>query len=1095
MPTFSPEQRLAIAIGVPALALLFLLWYRRRQRDEDDDDDEPEPTVASVFETKIEVKIPQYLVGTVIGRGGANIKQIQKDSGAYLRFKDDEEENEVIEFDDTKPVIDREKTRTIIIKGEREKVRQAEFLIKKIINEQPKVSTEEYYIPQRSCGRIIGRGGMTIRHLSKVSGKVQQLYSARINILRDEVPPDVPRKCTITGTTDQIANAKGLLDEKIAEHEQAMARRPDNHVSQYQSKDLMHPINPDKFFEWCSCNMAISNVDVKYLFCSAANQELSFPSSVQYPNTSDYTEVFVSAIDTPGHFYVQLVRTGDAQKLDQLIDTLTDEASAGGTEDIIDSIQVGIVCSAPFAHDDSRYRAKVTQINNDGTVGLYYGDYGDHGTVPKYKLRKIRDEHLQLPYQAIECYLANTRPKGDNWDEHANDDFEELTHYPNWVGLMAKGVKYCGDIPCLDLYDTTSVQDIYINNEMVKRGYAVEDTCFPPQPPPPVPRGQGKDTWILYVLYQKSVLSSFVSLVFFIAEKSVTSVVMPLTENVSNPPPFDEEDARKDLGGPVTQKEFSPIKSALVKRVSKDYTDTAGAAIDVKAAVQEPLVESVPEMEFMAEVQSTPEVDIPTEASLTEVGLSNSGSQKLSASQMLKPEVREMIQIEVSQAFESQLVPSKEVVTQSLIHQKRDIDEKSSYEDIEKHQQEELLMSDSGIELRHDEDGKHVETMLSDKVNSHNQPSVTQAKVTETPDKDDDDDDDNLETFTTTFQNKKTFVSSVTVTSSHTKRSTVTLVQSDEKKDSVTESQSSKRSYAQAVRTSQEYENKDETKGAPSTGSDVQEPTDLYQGNHGNNVVVQRIDIQSKPDENTLFDLQQESMSTSFNDVTMLTSIEQQASQTSNHVTQTNNEQQASQTNNHVTQTTNEQQASQTSNHVTQTTNEQQASQTSNHVTQTTNQRVLPNGQKSALDIEKNEVLKLDRKSPMNLDSDSESYVSALDEPASDTDTTSYYDTAADRGSNTSLDYLTPGNDTDTDTLKPHGEELGTPVNSDDDTDNESQSGNETPKRNGSGQDDAEAGTPTASGLNKFAAKYLSDMDLGYRGDTEDVMESTEDLR
>lgn len=76
------------------------------------------------------------------------------------------------------------------------------------------------------------------------------------------------------------------------------------------------------------------------MFCSAANQELSFPSSVQYPNTSDYTEVFVSAIDTPGHFYVQLVRTGDAQKLDQLIDTLTDEASAGGTEDIIDSIQV-----------------------------------------------------------------------------------------------------------------------------------------------------------------------------------------------------------------------------------------------------------------------------------------------------------------------------------------------------------------------------------------------------------------------------------------------------------------------------------------------------------------------------------------------------------------------------------------------------------------------------------------------------------------------------------------------------------------------------------------------------------------------------------
>lgn len=172
MPTFSTEQRLAIAIGVPTLALLFLLWYRRRQRDDsfDDDEDEQEPTVARAFETKIEVQIPKVLVGTVIGRGGANIKQIQKESGAYLRFKDDEDENEVVEFaDEVKPGP--EKTRTVLIRGERENARKAEFLIKKIINEQPKIFTEEYYVPQRSCGRIIGRGGMTIRHLSKVSGK------------------------------------------------------------------------------------------------------------------------------------------------------------------------------------------------------------------------------------------------------------------------------------------------------------------------------------------------------------------------------------------------------------------------------------------------------------------------------------------------------------------------------------------------------------------------------------------------------------------------------------------------------------------------------------------------------------------------------------------------------------------------------------------------------------------------------------------------------------------------------------------------------------------------------------------------------------
>jgi len=35
------------------------------------------------------------------------------------------------------------------------------------------------------------------------------------------------RKCTVTGTYDQIASAKGLLDEKIAEDNEIQARRGD----------------------------------------------------------------------------------------------------------------------------------------------------------------------------------------------------------------------------------------------------------------------------------------------------------------------------------------------------------------------------------------------------------------------------------------------------------------------------------------------------------------------------------------------------------------------------------------------------------------------------------------------------------------------------------------------------------------------------------------------------------------------------------------------------------------------------------------------------------------------------------------------------
>lgn len=57
---------------------------------------------------------------------------------------------------------------------------------------------------------------------------VSFFIGAKIRIDRDSDDMSSPlRKCTITGTSDQIANAKGLLDEKIAEDNEIRARRGD----------------------------------------------------------------------------------------------------------------------------------------------------------------------------------------------------------------------------------------------------------------------------------------------------------------------------------------------------------------------------------------------------------------------------------------------------------------------------------------------------------------------------------------------------------------------------------------------------------------------------------------------------------------------------------------------------------------------------------------------------------------------------------------------------------------------------------------------------------------------------------------------------
>lgn len=65
--------------------------------------------------------------------------------------------------------------RTCVIRGAPSNVTIAESLIEKFMLEQPTVYTETLTVPLSSVGRIIGRGGETIRN-------IQELSKARVNV-------------------------------------------------------------------------------------------------------------------------------------------------------------------------------------------------------------------------------------------------------------------------------------------------------------------------------------------------------------------------------------------------------------------------------------------------------------------------------------------------------------------------------------------------------------------------------------------------------------------------------------------------------------------------------------------------------------------------------------------------------------------------------------------------------------------------------------------------------------------------------------------------------------------------------------------------
>lgn len=73
--------------------------------------------------------------------------------------------------------------------------------------------------------------------------------------------------------------------------------------------------------------------------------------------------------------------------------------------------------AAPYPEDNKWYRAEVKTIkvndcnDNEPQVDLYYVDYGDSEFLNKSEIYQLRTDFLKLRFQAIECSLAEIKPR------------------------------------------------------------------------------------------------------------------------------------------------------------------------------------------------------------------------------------------------------------------------------------------------------------------------------------------------------------------------------------------------------------------------------------------------------------------------------------------------------------------------------------------------------------------------------------------------------------------------------------------------------------------------------------------------------------
>ncbi|ESO89711.1 hypothetical protein LOTGIDRAFT_124728 [Lottia gigantea] len=425
MLEISIAGKVALFIAVPSTVILF---YWLLHRNEEDDEETTADTISTSRQTVIEVQVPRSTVGSIIGRQGANIKKLQEESGARVNFKDESSLSR--RSDDS---------RTVIIHGTSASAQQAEIMIRKIIADMPAILTEEIQVPAVALGRIIGRGGENVREISRIS-------KAKIYIERtaDDFNKLGTRKVTITASKEQIDLAKALIDEKVQEEEAFRAKKSVMEANREQRVSHRKDRTPDH--------------DTHHTSVVVKDEQWDSKKVTVVPEHKDYMEVYMSAIEHPGHFWIQIL-SSEAMQLDRMTEEMnrfyaTDEAKSSYT---MGEVSIGDMVAAPFEHDNAWYRAKVIGIHDD-KVDLYFVDFGDSEYTDYIYVVYFRPDFLSLKFQAVECKLANVKPAGICWSEAAIDFFEEITYCAQWKVLIAKTLRYestpSGMMPCLQLFDT-----------------------------------------------------------------------------------------------------------------------------------------------------------------------------------------------------------------------------------------------------------------------------------------------------------------------------------------------------------------------------------------------------------------------------------------------------------------------------------------------------------------------------------------------------------------------------------------------------------------------------------------------------------------
>ncbi|XP_023243229.1 tudor domain-containing protein 1-like [Centruroides sculpturatus] len=164
---------------------------------------------------------------------------------------------------------------------------------------------------------------------------------------------------------------------------------------------------------------------------------------------------------------------GNARYLSNLIFEMQSSYNSSGSDHLIVAPEIGMICVAQYSLDKQWYRAQIISLPGSAKVEVFYVDFGNTEILPYKKLRKIADDYIKLPCQAVKCALVDIAPvDGNEWSNKATTWFTEA------AGKKTLSVKVHKVIPRegtnqVILYHVKENSEICINGLIVKEGIAI----------------------------------------------------------------------------------------------------------------------------------------------------------------------------------------------------------------------------------------------------------------------------------------------------------------------------------------------------------------------------------------------------------------------------------------------------------------------------------------------------------------------------------------------------------------------------------------------------------------------------------------------